>query len=141
MCCNADSYTGYQCNSNNWALIEIDVSIICASIPVLRAPVGKLFPRLLGKLSIRNRSGDPGQYYHDGIGGQALSGSAIKMQNRSEWQKNHMNARSKCDGASDDAASDEEHILRPDGIRKTMEVTCAWVELDNARSDSHSRPQ
>jgi hypothetical protein len=51
-----------------WTLIESNLGIICACLPVLKQPLGRLFPRLFGS-TIRGRSGGVS-------GGSGFSGKA-----------------------------------------------------------------
>ncbi|KAK4552317.1 hypothetical protein LTR86_010488 [Recurvomyces mirabilis] len=135
----------YQATSNSWAFLEIDVSIICASIPVLRAPIGMLFPRLLGRLSTRNGAESGNQYhgqFRSGMAARVPEGSAISMQDRTQWQKStggNAYVRGVHGGIDDDAASDEERILGAEGIRKTTEVTFGYDELERSRSGTFGR--
>ncbi|KAL1842996.1 hypothetical protein VTJ49DRAFT_3473 [Mycothermus thermophilus] len=48
-----------------WTLIESNLGIICACLPVLKQPLGKLFPRLFGS-TLRGHSGvsSEGKYRH-----------------------------------------------------------------------------
>ncbi|KAK4902644.1 hypothetical protein LTR27_000582 [Elasticomyces elasticus] len=111
----------YQASAHSWTFLEVDVSIICAALPVLRAPLSKLFPRILGRLATQG----PSARQHHGVrsGGQLRSTSGISMQDRSEWHKGGQSqVRGVRDTLDDDAASDEERILSPHAIRKTMEV-------------------
>ncbi|KAK5107610.1 hypothetical protein LTR62_000945 [Meristemomyces frigidus] len=142
----------YQASSNSWAFLEIDVSLICASIPILRTPMGMLFPRLLGRLSTRNGGAESGRQYHGQASNRAElpAGSGINMANRAEWQKSsaghayvrgvrHPNHDDDDDDRDSAGASDEERILGSDGIRKTTMVTLDYDESQRSQSGTFGR--
>ncbi|KAK4540883.1 hypothetical protein LTR36_008825 [Oleoguttula mirabilis] len=125
----------YQAGSNSWTFLEVDVSVICASLPILRAPLNKIFPRILGNISTWGGSESARARSDAKSSGRAHGTSAISMQNGSGWRKSGQTyAREVRDVSGDDAASDEEQILGPHGIRKTTEVRLNYDEVDAAAS-------
>lgn len=116
----------YDASSNSWTFLEVDVSIICASLPVLRAPLNKLFPSIFRNMSTRAVS-DRARVQYGGRFGE-LAG-AISMQDQSDWRKSGQSrVRARHNVADDDTASDEERILRPSGILKTTEVRLTMLD-------------
>ena len=110
----------------------MDVSIICASLPILRAPLIKLFPHL-GKDSTR---GVPG----GNSGRRAHGPSEISMQDQLDWRKSGQTHVGTLRGTlDDDTASDEERILSPHEIRMTTEVRLDYEKPAAARSGSFAR--
>lgn len=114
----------YQAQSNSWTFLEVDVSIICASLPLLKAPLQRLLPRVFG-----TRSSAAGSGYPD-AGSHALSGSepGIPMKKRTVGADKN------------DAASDEEEILESrTAITKTMDVTLEYEEIDSDKDTARRR--
>ncbi|OAP65557.1 hypothetical protein AYL99_01529 [Fonsecaea erecta] len=106
----------YQAESNSWTFLEVDVSIICVSLPLLKTPLQRLLPQIFG---MRSSSAKSDGYYHGNAHKSSARGSAIPMNNRSGRPK----------GPYSDAASDEEQILESrGGIVKTTKVTMEYEE-------------
>ncbi|KAK6415770.1 hypothetical protein LTR95_017544, partial [Oleoguttula sp. CCFEE 5521] len=102
----------YQASSNSWTLLEVDVSIICASLAILRTPFIKLVSRFCSNSTRRNSGGISG--------GRAHGPSEIIMQDQSFWRKaGQTHARGLQRTVNDETASDEERILSPHDTRMT----------------------
>ena len=123
-----DLYKDYQAESNSWTFLEVDVSIICASLPILKAPLQRLLPRVFGMKSSAEKSADYSKSpsYRAGV-----EGPSIAMNNS---RRSGLHAKS-------DTASDEEQMIESGGIMKTTNVTLDYeeVDLDKDSERKHGR--
>ncbi|KIV79658.1 hypothetical protein PV11_07207 [Exophiala sideris] len=119
----------YQAQSNSWTFLEVDVSIICASLPILKAPLQRLLPRVFGTKSSAAKSTDYSKSpsYRAGVEG----GPSIAMNSS---RRSGLPAKS-------DTASDEEQMIESGGIMKTTNVTLDYeeVDLDKDSEGKHGR--
>ncbi|KAI1629388.1 integral membrane protein [Exophiala viscosa] len=118
----------YQAESNSWTFLEVDVSIICASLPILKAPLQRLLPRVFGTKSSAAKSADYSKStsYKAGVEGPNI---AMNSSRRSGLP------------AKSDTASDEEQMIESGGIMKTTNVTLDYeeVDLDKDSERKHGR--
>ncbi|KAM3074351.1 hypothetical protein ACMFMG_002840 [Clarireedia jacksonii] len=110
----------YQATSNSWTFLETNIGIICACLPVLKAPIIKFFPWLM-----RNKT-TPSAYGYGGFSrDQYTKKDIIPSQNdsvvegASKFRQKHGNL------------SDEEFILEElkpteGGVRKTTEFNVTY---------------
>lgn len=118
----------YQAKSNSWTFLEVDVSIICAALPVLKAPLSKLFPRLWGNRTTTAATG--GSDSHKISQGTHNIGIGMKAFGDSQLRSAHRHSRN----IHGDAESDEEGILDSRGIRKTTNITFDYEEAESTKS-------
>lgn len=112
---NTTPVPDYQSVSNSWTFLEVNVGIICACLPIFKAPIVKYFPRLIANktLSSRNRSQDPKRPSMPRFGSSTRSHLATL--GRPELLR---------------SASDEEIMLDTTGIKKTTKVVVSTREVD-----------
>ena len=131
----------YQAQSNSsWTFLEVNVSIVCASLPTLRQPVTKFFPRIFGH-TFSSTGGTKGTRDTSGKRlSHALSPASVNR--NSDWirfEPNHPQS----DAIFSDAAShpktsiesDEVLILqgldeRGRGIKKTTNIGITFEERE-----------
>ncbi|KEF54305.1 uncharacterized protein A1O9_09471 [Exophiala aquamarina CBS 119918] len=117
----------YQAKSNSWTFLEVDVSIICAALPILKAPLSKLFPRLWGNRTTAAETGasGSGRVSHGGhnIGMKSYGDSQIRSGHRHSRNLTNNN----------DPESDEEGMLDSKGIRKTTNITFDYEEGESMK--------
>ncbi|KIW27818.1 uncharacterized protein PV07_07521 [Cladophialophora immunda] len=119
----------YQAESNSWTFLEVDVSIICASLPLLKTPLQRLLPQIFG---MKSSSAKSDGYYHGNAQKSSGRGAAIPMNNRAGRPR----------GPYSDAASDEEQILESGaGIMKTTKVTLEYEEAEITKDLADRKPR
>ncbi|KAK5056722.1 hypothetical protein LTR84_012254 [Exophiala bonariae] len=116
----------YQAKSNSWTFLEVDVSIICAALPILKAPLSKLFPRLWGNRTTTAGTGGSDSHKMS----QGTHNIGLKAFGDSQLRSGHRHSRN----VHGDAESDEEGILDSRGIRKTTNITFDYEEAASTKS-------
>ncbi|KIM96926.1 hypothetical protein OIDMADRAFT_131316 [Oidiodendron maius Zn] len=97
----------YQCTSNSWTFLEVNVAIICACLPMLRAPLTMCLPWM------RDKSTRPGQYVEQFSRDKYASKNTVSHNARGQLDNN----------------SDEEFILQELGsVRKTTDVNITYED-------------
>ncbi|KAF7943944.1 hypothetical protein EAE96_010358 [Botrytis aclada] len=111
----------YQATSNSWTFVEVNVSIICASLPILKAPIVKFCPWLMRNKTTTSAYGM--NFSKDNYGTKnalpSHDGSARDSRIKS------VTGKTKPDTLRD---SDEEFILEEmgNGVRKTTEFNVSY---------------
>ena len=103
----------YQATSNSWTFLEVNVGIICACLPVLKAPITKFVPFM------RDKNFRPSQYAEQFSKDWHTSPNAITHVTRNRA----------------DNDSDEEFILQDRAVRKTTDINIAYEEA-SGKSES-----
>lgn len=88
----SDDISYYNVAASIWSAIEIDVGIICACLPSLKATVTRFFPRLFSSALSNNRSGNPtgNGYFNNGTGNKGY-GPASQLASRNDGRGSRMN--------------------------------------------------
>ena len=111
----------YQATSNSWTFLEVNVSIICASLPILKAPIVKFCPWLMRNKTTTSAYGV--DFSKDNYGTKnalpSHDGSARDSRIKGITGKKSTNAP---------RDSDEEFILEEmgTGVRKTTEFDVSY---------------
>ncbi|PQE07757.1 integral membrane protein [Rutstroemia sp. NJR-2017a BVV2] len=117
----------YQATSNSWTFLETNIGIICACLPVLKAPIIKFFPWLM-----RNKS-SPSAYAYGFSRDQytkkdiipSHNGSVMDCEREAQFRQSKMGEHAN--------ASDEEFILEEmnseGGVRKTTEINVTYEAM------------
>ena len=65
-------------NSTIWSGIEINVAIVCACLPILRAPLQAIFPRLFGRTTVSSHTATDGTVGASGGGWSRIATGAMR---------------------------------------------------------------
>ena len=65
-------------NSTIWSGIEINVAIVCACLPILRAPLQAIFPRLFGRTTTSSHTATEGTAGTSGGGWSRIAAGAMR---------------------------------------------------------------
>lgn len=104
----------YQCTSNSWTFLEVNVAIICACLPMLRAPLTMCLPWM------RDKSTRPSEYVERFSRDKYASKTIVSHNPRGQLDDN----------------SDEEFILQELGsVRKTTDVNITYEEASIHQKD------
>lgn len=108
----------YQATSNSWTFLEVNVSIICASLPVLKAPIIKFCPWFMRQKTSTSAYGV--DFSKDNYGTKNVLPS----------QNSRMKESLRIGKSAQDRDSDEEFILEEmgskAGVMKTMEINVSY---------------
>ncbi|TGO27199.1 hypothetical protein BPAE_0046g00620 [Botrytis paeoniae] len=111
----------YQATSNSWTFLEVNVSIICASLPILKAPIVKFCPWLMRNKTTTSAYGM--NFSKDNYGTK----NALPSHDGSvrDSRIRGVTGKTKTDAPRD---SDEEFILEEmgKGVRKTTEFNVSY---------------
>lgn len=126
-----------------WAVVEVNLAIICASLPAMRPLFRRWFPKLFGGSSKYNGSRGPyyGNTYGSGVGrsaGNTLNASrhrdgdgALRLK---ELRSNRGHHHTEITGRGNSPTGSEEEIMTYNGIIRTTNVDVAYETRSKRRS-------
>ncbi|KAK3358071.1 hypothetical protein B0T25DRAFT_176443 [Lasiosphaeria hispida] len=130
----------FDISSTMWTMIEMNVAIVCACLPMVRPLLVKLFPSLMPKSSSNARKYGGASGGTGGGGGFGSKGymSSHSQDREGEWARSEAQDVIRMSSIRKGDQSSEEYILHdakeapelqekgPKGIQKTMQFTVAY---------------